>query len=74
MSTYLSPEGTSEVTKHISECDYCSQANIDAFEILKKTNSNFECLIYESLLIKKLHPPLNKQLFQSGSLYTLKVY
>ena len=71
---HLSPEGTSEVTKHISECPYCSQANIDSFEILKKTNSNFDCVISESLLIKKLHPPLNKQLFQSGSFYTLKVY
>ena len=71
---HIAPEGSSEITKHISQCMHCSQANIDSFQILKKTNSNFEALIFEGLLIKKHQPTLNKQLFKSGSFYTCRVY
>ena len=71
---HVAPEGSSEVTKHISQCIHCSQVNIDSFQVLKKTNSSFEALIFESILIKKHRQTLKKQLFNSGSFYTCRVY
>ena len=73
-STGLKDEGDSAVKKHIAECQYCSQNNVDLFEIIKKTQTSFDVLIYEALLIKKYKPSLNKQLFKSGSFYTCKVF
>ena len=51
---HLYPEGMSEVTKSVLDCHHCSQADIDSFEILWKTNSNCDALINESLL--RVHP------------------
>ena len=48
--------------------------DIDSFKVVKNTNSSFDVIIYEALLIKKCKPSLNVQLHKSGSFYTCKVY
>ena len=67
-------DSDSQIKKHISKCQHCSQSDLDSFEVIKKTRSSYEVLIYEALLIKKFRPRLNKQLHQSGSFYTCKVF
>ena len=52
----------------------CRGASIDNFEIIKKCKSDFDTKVNEALFIRKENPSLNKNLFNSGSLYTLKVY
>ena len=74
LSQEESTEGDSQIKKHLSECVYCSNSNIDSFEIVKSTSSSFDVLIFEALMIKKLKPSLNVQLHKSGSFYTCKVY
>ena len=54
---------------------YCySNMSIDNFKIIKKCSSNFNSMIHEALLIRKLSPSLNTQIFTNGQLYTLKVF
>ena len=48
--------------------------SIDNFKIIKKCSSNFNSMIHEALLIRKLSPSLNKQIFTNGQLYTLKIF
>ena len=67
-------EPKSEIKEHLKKCLVCRKSNLDNFEILKKCKSDFEAKVTEALYIKKENPTLNKQLFNSGSLYTLKVY
>ena len=43
-------------------------------KFLKKCQSNQESQINEAIFIKSQVPSLNKNLFNKGSLYTLKVY
>ena len=40
-SSGLKDEGDSAVKKHIAECQYCSQTNLESFEIINKTDSSF---------------------------------
>ena len=68
------PEPKSEIKTHLNECGICRNAKLDNFEIIKKCKSDFESKINEAMFIKKETPILNKQLFNSGSFYTLKVY
>ena len=67
-------EPKSEIKEHLKKCLVCRKSNLDNFEIIKKCKSDFEAKVNEALFIKKDNPTLNKQLFNSGSLYTLKVY
>ena len=67
-------EPKSEIKTHINGCEICKNAKFEDFEIVKKCNSDMESKINEAILIKKETPILNKNLFDSGSLYTLKVY
>ena len=63
-----------EVKEHLKFCPICQNSKPEHFKILKKCRSDQDCKIYEALFIKTFVPPLNKNLFNSGSLYTLKVY
>ena len=54
--------------------DFCKRYNLDSFDVLKNCKSDLESKIFEAIYIKKEMPKLNKNLFNSGSLYTLKVY
>ena len=64
----------SEIKEHLKKCQTCKVSNIDNFEIFKKCKSNQESQINEAIFIKSQVPSLNKNLFNKGSLYILKVY
>ena len=64
----------SEVKVHLNDCDICKNANYENFEILKKCKTDLETKVYEAFAINKEQPKLNKNLFNKGSLFTLKVY
>ena len=64
----------SEVKEHIKSCQICRRCNFDSFDILKKCTTDHETKINEAFFIKNEVPQLNKNLFNSGSLYTLKIY
>ena len=61
-------------------CEYCCNAlecgelSWKDFKIMNHCRSNLECKVKEAFLIKKLSPPLNRQLHQDGALVTLKVF
>ena len=71
---YESVKPESEVKSHIRDCDICKDSTLDNFDIMQKCNSDHEVKINEAIFISRLNPRLNKNLFNKGSLYTLKVY
>ena len=66
----------SAINQHIRDCEHCSEANhnVSSFKILKKCSTEYETKIQEALLIKKLNPSMNKQLFSNGSSFLLNVF
>ena len=68
------PKPESEIKTHLMGCEICRNAKFENFEIIKKCTSDHETKINEAMFIKKETPSLNKNVFNSGSLYTLKVY
>ena len=65
----------SEVKSHLKTCNTCySNISIDNVKIIKKCSSNFNSMIHEALLLRKLSPSLNKQIFTNGQLYPLKIF
>jgi hypothetical protein len=64
----------SEISAHFKNCDICVNSSFDQFSILKKCKTDHETKINEAIFIKTEIPRLNKNLFNSGSLYTLQVY
>ena len=68
------------VGQHIIGCEHCCNAlecgelSWKDFKIMNHCRSNLECKVKEAFLIKKLSPPLNRQLHQDGALVTLKVF
>ena len=67
-------EPKTEVESHLSQCDPCKVSSLDNFEVLQKCKNDFEAKINEAIFITKQNPRLNKNLFNKGSFYTLKVY
>ena len=64
----------SEIKTHIINCNVCKNSSLDNFDIIQKCNSEHEIKINEAISILRFNPRLNKQLFNKGALYTLKVY
>lgn len=64
----------SEIKSHLGSCNVCKSSSLDNFEILQKCKTDHEAKINEAMFILKQNPRLNKNLFNKGSLYTLKVY
>ena len=66
----------SEVKTHIFGCSTCknSQLSLENFSILKQCKSDYTSKITEALFIKKFRPQLNKQLFNKGQSYLLRVF
>ena len=65
----------SEVKAHLESCGVCRAAKPDTdFRILKSCRTDYQARVQEALLIKKLNPRLNKQLFNKGSFFTLKLF
>ena len=71
---YESEKPESEVKSHIRDCDVCKASTLDNFDIMQKCNSDQEVKINEAFFISRQNPRLNKNLFNKGSFYTLKVY
>ena len=57
-------------------CKKCSNNRSDEnnFVIIRKCKSEFCSKIHEALLIKKLSPKLNRQMFANGTLYVFIEY
>ena len=72
----LSAHPPSAISSHISNCIECrdAQPSVSDFEIVKTCRSKVECEVYEAFLVKKLSPPLNRQLFMAGTLHTLRIF
>ena len=66
----------SEVKNHIFECNTCknSTLSVENFSILKQCKNDYTCKITEALFIKKFRPRLNKQMFNKGQSYFLRVF
>ena len=61
------------IKSHILNCGSCMfGVSIKSFKVLKRCRSSFEILIYEVLNIRRLNPTSIKQLFNRGSLFTIK--
>ena len=78
---HLQTEGLrSAVGDHVKDCEDCNGCLRDGtlsyrnFEVLRRGNSKFDIEIQEALLIKKLNPSMNRQLFRSGSAATLRIF
>ena len=66
----------SAIKQHIEKCPSCQSAEsqFDNFSVIDSGRNDFETTIKEALNIKSSNPSLNKQLFASGSLYTLELF
>ena len=68
------------VGQHILGCETCFSAlecgelSWKDFQIMNRCRSDLEVKVKEAFLIKKMSPPLNRQLHQDGALVTLKVF
>ena len=66
----------SAIKDHILSCEKCSNNRFDEnnFVIIRKSKSEFCSKIHEALLIKKLSPKLNRQMFANGTSYLLNIF
>ena len=65
----------SSSTYGLKLCNNCySNMSVNNFKIIKKCSKNVSTIIHEALLIRKLSPSLNKQIFTNGKLHTLKIF
>ena len=62
----------SAIKDHILACGKCSNEN--NFIIICKCKSKFCFKIHEALLIKKLSPKVNRQMFTNGASYLLNIF
>ena len=72
----LSASPPSAISSHIADCKECrdAQPSVNNFEIVKSCRSKVECEVFEAFVVKKLSPPLNRQLFMSGAMHTLRIF
>ena len=65
----------SAIKDHILSCEKCSNNQFDEnnFVIIRKCKSEFCFKNYEALLIKKLSPKLNQQMFANGASFLLNI-
>ena len=75
-----SKKGQTEVSKHIQVCnEYLTaveegKVDLDHFQIVQRARSDYEVQIREAFLIRKLKPEINKQMYQSGASYFVKIF
>ena len=50
------------------------KVDINHFEIVQKDRSDNEVQIREAFLIQKIKPEINKQMYQSGASYFVKIF
>ena len=67
--------GDSAIMRHLLECNECCKSDLNEnFNILDTGRGDFDLKIKEALYIKYNNPNLNRQIFQQGSSYLLKVF
>ena len=75
---HLGSSVKSKIRDHIIECNLCNKKNMDSlihhFNVIKKCLSNYDCKIYEALLIKIHQPKLYKQPYENGSSFLLQLF
>ena len=61
---------------HILSCDICSniQHYLKSFTIIRKCQLEFYTKIHKALLIKKLAPKLNRQVYAKGASFLLQAF
>ena len=66
----------SAIKDHLYDCDKCSSMkhSVESFKILKKCVTEYDAKIQEALLIKRLNPKLNKQLYTKGASFLLNIF
>ena len=66
----------SAIKDHLYNCDKCSSMkhSVESFKILKKCVTEYDTKIQEALLIKKLNPKVNKQLYAKGASHLLSIF
>ena len=66
----------SAIKDHLHDSDKCSSMkhSVESFKILKKCVTEYDTKIQEALLIKKLNPKLNKQLYAKGASFLLSIF
>ena len=47
---------------------------MESFKVLKKCVTKYDTKIQEALLIKKLNPKLNKQIYAKGASFSLSIF
>ena len=64
------------ITQHISSCQSCQNRNLDvsSFKVIRNCHNEYQTKIQEALLIKKLTPRLNSQLYANGCSFLLNVF
>ncbi|MCG8432382.1 MAG: hypothetical protein MJA29_14590, partial [Candidatus Omnitrophica bacterium] len=66
-------DSNSAIRQHLLSCPTCPSDH-SSFSIMDTGRSEFECIIKEALHIKSNKPLLNKQLFNTGSVFTLQLF
>jgi len=66
----------SAIKDHLRFCATCAEKQVSSasIRILKKCRTDFDAKIQEALLIKKLNPKLNKQLYCKGASFLLSIF
>ena len=66
----------SAIKDHLYDCDKRSSIkhSVESFKILKKCVTEYDAKIQEALLIKKLNPKLNKQLYAKGASFLVSIF
>ena len=66
----------SVIKDHLYDCDKCSSTihSVESFKVIKKCVTEYDAKIQEALLIKKLNPKLNKQLYAKGTSFLLSIF
>ena len=66
----------SAIKDHLYDCDKCSsmKLSVESFKVLKKCVTEYDTKIQEALLIKKLNPKSNKQLYAKGASFLRSIF
>ena len=66
----------SAIKDHLYNCNSCSlnKNSVNSFRILRQCHNDYDAKIHEALLIKRLKPELNKQLYANGSSFLLNIF
>ena len=59
---------------HLKTCTPCRSATVNNFSVIRSARTDYDLCLHEALLIQKIKPSLNKQLFQSGAQCVLRIF